>query len=54
MWVHERQFLPNQPDQYDQVIRLVDEARAVDVVYLHFSRAFDAVSHCFLLEKLAS
>ena len=39
---------------YDQVIRLVDEAKAVDVVYLHFRKAFDTVSHCILLEKLAS
>ena len=30
---------------YDKVMRLVDEGKAVDVVYLDFSKAFDAVSH---------
>ena len=39
---------------YDKVTHLVDEGKAVDVVYLHFSKAFDTVSHSILPEKLAA
>ena len=48
-----RSCLTNLISFYDLVTRLVDEGKAVDVVYVDFIKAFDTVSHSILLQKVA-
>lgn len=37
--------LTNQAGFYNEVTSLVDEEKAVDIVYLKFSKTFDTISH---------
>jgi len=39
---------------YDQVTCLLDEGKAVDIIYLDFCNSFNTVPHSVLLEKLAA
>eukprot|EP00061_Rhincodon_typus_P004588 g22942.t1 len=35
-----------------EVTKTIDDGRAVDVVYMDFSKAFDKVPHCRLIQKI--
>jgi len=49
-----RSCLTNLISFHDQVTHLVGDGKAVDVIYLDFSKGFDTVPHRMLLEKLAA
>ena len=49
-----RSCLTNMISFSDKMTRLVDEGKAVSVVYLDFSKVFDTVLHNILVEKLAA
>lgn len=52
--MEDRSCLTNLISSCDKVTHLVDEGKAVDAIYLGFSKALDTVSHRILLEKLAA
>jgi len=53
-FMNDRSCLTNLISFYDKVTCLVDEDKAVHVVYLDFSKAFDTVPRNILVEKLAA
>ena len=54
MFTNVRSCQTNLISFFDKVTRLMDDGKAVNVVYLDFSNAFDTVLHNILVEKMAA
>ena len=46
--------LTNLIEFFEEVTKMIDEGKAVDVVYMDFSKAFDKVLHGRLVQKVKS
>ena len=53
-FVRRRLCLTNLVEFFEEVIKMIDEGRAVDVVCMDFSKAFDKVPHGRLVQKVKS
>jgi len=51
VFIKGRSCLTNLISCYDEVTHLVDERKAVDVIYPDFGKAFYTVSHSIIVEK---
>ena len=49
-----RSCLTNLIEFLEEVTKMIDEGRAVDVVYMDFTKAFDKVPHGRLVQKVKS
>ena len=53
-FVKGRSCLTNLIEFFEEVTKMIDEGRAVGVVYMDFSKAFDKVPHGRLVQKVKS
>ena len=53
-FVKGRSCLTNLIEFFEEVMEMIDEGRAVDVVYMDFNKAFDKVPHGRLVQKVKS
>lgn len=51
-FVKGRSCLTNLIEFFEEVTKMIDEGKAVDVVYMDFSKAFDKVPHGRLVQKV--
>eukprot|EP00061_Rhincodon_typus_P002622 g18031.t1 len=49
-----RSYLHNLIELYEEVMRVIDEGKAINAVYMDFSKVFDKVPHGRLVQKVKS